>query len=95
MPKPSVIRFGPFTADLDSGELLRKGVRLRLQSQPFQLLTLLTRPGEVSWEIPMSGNVSAMRIACGTLWLPAANAVIGKNVLPYSLKIAIQKIPTT
>ena len=48
MPKPPVIRFGPFTADLDSGELLREGVRLRLQSQPFQLLTLLLmRPGEV------------------------------------------------
>ncbi len=48
MPKPSVIRFGPFTADLDSGELLREGVRLRLQAQPFQLLTLLlTRTGEV------------------------------------------------
>ena len=48
MPKPSIIRFGPFAADLDSGELLREGVRFRLQSQPFQLLTLLLmRPGEV------------------------------------------------
>ena len=48
MPKPSVIRFGPFTADLDSGELRREGVKVRLQSQPFQLLTLLLlRPGEV------------------------------------------------
>jgi TolB-like protein/DNA-binding winged helix-turn-helix (wHTH) protein/tetratricopeptide (TPR) repeat protein len=48
MPKPSVIRFGRFTADLDSGELLREGAKLRLQSQPFQLLTLLLmRPGEV------------------------------------------------
>src|ERR1700719_236015 len=48
MPKPSVIRFGPFTADLDSGELRREGVKVRLQAQPFQLLTLLlSRPGEV------------------------------------------------
>jgi len=48
MPKPSVIRFGPFTADLDSGELRREGVKVRLQSQPFQLLVLLLeRPGEV------------------------------------------------
>ncbi len=48
MPKPSLIRFGPFTADLDSGELLREGVKHRLQSQPFRVLTLLLmRPGEV------------------------------------------------
>jgi DNA-binding winged helix-turn-helix (wHTH) protein len=48
MPKPSVIRFGPFAADLGSGELRREGVKIRLQSQPFQLLTLLLlRPGEV------------------------------------------------
>src|SRR3984957_5704177 len=48
MPKPSVIRFGPFTADLDSGELRREGVKVRLQAQPFQLVTLLlSRPGEV------------------------------------------------
>src|SRR6266446_10950143 len=48
MPKPSLIRFGPFTADLDSGELLREGVKHRLQSQPSQVLTLLLmRPGEV------------------------------------------------
>jgi DNA-binding winged helix-turn-helix (wHTH) protein len=48
MPKPSVIRFGTFTADVDSGELRREGIKLRLQSQPFQLLTLLLlRPSEV------------------------------------------------
>jgi hypothetical protein len=32
MPKPSVIRFGPFAADLGSGELRREGVKVRLQS---------------------------------------------------------------
>jgi DNA-binding winged helix-turn-helix (wHTH) protein len=48
MPTPSFIRFGPFTVDLDSGELRRDSVKLRLQAQPFQLLTLLLmRPGEV------------------------------------------------
>jgi TolB-like protein/DNA-binding winged helix-turn-helix (wHTH) protein len=48
MPTPSVIRFGPFAADLDSGELRRESGKLRLQSQPFQLLTLLLlRPGEL------------------------------------------------
>jgi len=34
-------RFGLFEADLASGELLRQGVRVRLQDQPFRILTVL------------------------------------------------------
>ena len=42
------LAFGPFEADLHSGELRKDGVRLRLQAQPFQLLVmLLERPGEL------------------------------------------------
>jgi DNA-binding winged helix-turn-helix (wHTH) protein/TolB-like protein len=41
-------RFGLFEADLVSGELLRQGARVRLQDQPFRVLTiLLDRAGEV------------------------------------------------
>jgi TolB-like protein/DNA-binding winged helix-turn-helix (wHTH) protein/Flp pilus assembly protein TadD len=41
-------RFGVFEADPRSGELTKNGRRVRLQEQPFQLLTaLLDRPGEV------------------------------------------------
>jgi len=41
-------RFGLFEAVPASGELLRQGVRVRIQDQPFRLLTiLLERPGEV------------------------------------------------
>jgi cholera toxin transcriptional activator len=41
-------RFGVFEADSVTGELRRKGMRVRLHSQPFQLLLmLLERPGEV------------------------------------------------
>jgi cholera toxin transcriptional activator len=41
-------RFGAFEADAATGELRRQGVRVRLNSQPFQvLLLLLERPGEV------------------------------------------------
>lgn len=41
-------RFGAFEADAESGELRRKGVRVKLNSQPFQmLLLLLERPGEL------------------------------------------------
>jgi TolB-like protein/Tfp pilus assembly protein PilF len=42
------LRFGDFQADLLSGELRKNGHKVRLQSQPFQLLAvLLERPGEV------------------------------------------------
>ncbi len=47
-PSARVVRFGIFEADLTSGELRKNGSRLRLQEQPFQLLTfLLERPGQV------------------------------------------------
>ncbi len=43
-----VLQFGLFEADLKAGELRRSGVRVRLQSQPFKLLSvLLETPGEV------------------------------------------------
>src|SRR5580692_10644663 len=41
-------RFGVFEVDSTTGELRRKGVRVKLHSQPFQiLLMLLERPGEM------------------------------------------------
>jgi cholera toxin transcriptional activator len=41
-------RFGVFEADATTGELWRQGVRIKLHSQPFQVLfMLLERPGEV------------------------------------------------
>src|SRR4051812_44636957 len=43
---PPVVRFGGFEAALGTGELRRKGVRVALQEQPFQVLAmLLERPG--------------------------------------------------
>ena len=49
-PTPPVrhVRFGVFDVDLQTGELRRKGIRIRLQEQPFQILQmLLEHPGEV------------------------------------------------
>ncbi len=41
-------RFGVFEADSTTGELRRNGARVKLHSQPFQVLTLLLeRPGEM------------------------------------------------
>jgi TolB-like protein/DNA-binding winged helix-turn-helix (wHTH) protein/Flp pilus assembly protein TadD len=45
---PPLVRFGPFAANLKSGELWKEGVRIRLQIQPFQILSmLLDRPNEL------------------------------------------------
>jgi cholera toxin transcriptional activator len=41
-------RFGTFEADAATGELRRRGIRVRINAQPFQLLVmLLERPGEL------------------------------------------------
>jgi Tol biopolymer transport system component/DNA-binding winged helix-turn-helix (wHTH) protein len=46
-PNPTVL-FGIFEADLRAGELRRSGSKVRLQDQPFQVLTLLLeRPGQI------------------------------------------------
>ena len=43
-----LLRFGDFEVDLRAGELRRHGLRVRLQEQPFQVLSmLLEHPGEV------------------------------------------------
>ncbi len=43
-----VVRFATFQVDLRSGELRKQGVKIKLQEQPFRVLTvLLQRPGEV------------------------------------------------
>src|SRR6266850_7681869 len=44
----SSVRFGIFTADLQSGELWKGGIRIRVQIQPFQILKVfLERPGQL------------------------------------------------
>jgi Tol biopolymer transport system component/DNA-binding winged helix-turn-helix (wHTH) protein len=43
-----IIRFGVFELDTANGELRKHGIRIRLQEQPFQILTaLVTCPGEI------------------------------------------------
>lgn len=46
-PNSRVLRFGTFQVDLQEGELRKSGIRIKLQEQPFQILTiLLERPGQ-------------------------------------------------
>jgi DNA-binding winged helix-turn-helix (wHTH) protein len=44
----SIVGFGRFEVNLQSGELRNAGQKVKLQEQPFQVLaTLLERPGEI------------------------------------------------
>src|ERR1700719_3906695 len=46
--QPERLRFGVFEVDLRAGALSKRGLSLRLQEQPFQVLAmLLERPGEL------------------------------------------------
>ena len=40
-PQPRTLRFGPYEADLSTGELRRDGAKIALQDKPFQILALL------------------------------------------------------
>jgi len=47
-PSRHIVSFGAFEADLPARELRKRGLKIRLQDQPFQVLTiLLERPGEL------------------------------------------------
>jgi DNA-binding response OmpR family regulator len=47
-PTHRVLRFSLFEVNLDSRELRKNGVKLKIQEQPFQILCLLLdRPGEI------------------------------------------------
>jgi DNA-binding winged helix-turn-helix (wHTH) protein len=47
-PRPRIVRFGAYEADLGTGELRRDGTRVTLQDKPFQILALLVqRPGDL------------------------------------------------
>ncbi|HVH50103.1 MAG TPA: winged helix-turn-helix domain-containing protein [Candidatus Bathyarchaeia archaeon] len=45
---PQRVRFGPFEADLETHELWKNGVKVKLGGQPFEILALLLdRPGQM------------------------------------------------
>src|SRR5882672_1952661 len=45
---PSIVRFGTFELNLQTGELRKRGQKIKLQEQPLQVLAaLLERPGEM------------------------------------------------
>jgi len=47
-PSRPAVRFGAFELDSSAGELRKRGVKVKLQEQPLQVLqVLLEHPGEV------------------------------------------------
>ena len=55
----SPVRFGLFQLDKRTGELLRSGRRIRLQEQPFKVLTML---------LERSGELVTREELCQRLW---------------------------
>jgi eukaryotic-like serine/threonine-protein kinase len=77
-PAGTIFRFGPFQADATSGELLKQGIRVRLQEQPFRLLIILLKnAGEVVSKTEIQDLIwekntfvdfdSSLRVAVGKL----------------------------
>ena len=55
---PPVVRFGVYEVSLQSGELRKAGVKIRVQQQPLKLLEiLLERPGEVFTREELRGRI--------------------------------------
>src|SRR5450755_4506147 len=74
----SVVRFGTYEVSLQSGEVRKAGLKIRVQQQPMKLLEiLLERPGEVVTREELRGRVwpnesfgdfdQALNIAIGKL----------------------------
>src|SRR6202171_3424220 len=55
---PEILRFGTFEVDVRTGEVRKQGARIKLQEQPFQVLTqLLKRPSEVVTREELRANL--------------------------------------
>jgi len=76
-----IARFGVFELDLNSGELRKSGVRLRLQGQPIQVLTLL---------LERAGDVVTREELRQTLW--ASDTFVDFD---HSLNTAINRVRET
>ncbi|RPI49279.1 MAG: hypothetical protein EHM55_24055, partial [Acidobacteria bacterium] len=80
-PAPDIVRFGIFEANLRTGELRKRGIRIALQEQPLRILAaLLDRPGEVVGREDL----------CKRLW-PEGTFVD----FEHSLNAAVRRLRTT
>jgi DNA-binding winged helix-turn-helix (wHTH) protein len=77
-PNGQAVRFGVFELDLKAGELRRRGSKVRLQEQPFQILRLL---------LEHPGDVVTQSEIVGALW-PDGTVV----EYEHSIKTALMKL---
>lgn len=78
---PARYRFGTFELDRGTGELRKRGIRIKLQDQPYRILCLL---------LDSRGEVVTREILCATLW-PEDTFV----EFEHSLNAAIAKLRQT
>ena len=84
---PGRLRFGIFEADLRTGELRKRGTRVRLQEQPFQVLALLlARPGDLVTRDEIRGRLWAADTFVDEF---AANLAIESSVFPLPSELVI------
>ena len=63
---PSALRFGVFELDPKAGELRKKGMKVKLQGQPIDILVLLLqRPGEIVTREELQKNLWPADTFCG------------------------------
>jgi len=60
--RPQAVRFGSFEMDLDAGELKKCGLRVKLQEQPFRILSILVlKAGKTVSRDELYANLSSHR----------------------------------
>ena len=75
------IRFGVFEYDPSSGELLKSGVKIKLQGQPIEILALmLARPGTVVTHSELQRRLWP-RLPSGEAAVPSTKGPIGTGNL--------------
>jgi len=58
---PQRVQFGPFEADLETHELWKNGIKVKLGGQPFEILAiLLNRPGQMVSREELQGEIWAV-----------------------------------
>ena len=65
------VRFGPFEADIEAGELRKRGLKLKLEGKPFQILAVL---------LERAGGVVTRQELRERLWSPDTYVVFDRNL---------------
>ena len=99
----SVVRFGTYEVSLQSGELRKAGVKIKVQQQPMKLLEiLLERPGEVVTREELRGRVwadesfgdfdQAVNIAIGKLRSALGDSAENRDISRLFQNVAIASL---